>query len=122
MPRKPLKPCRYPGCPNLCEGQYCEEHKAKASSDYDRYVRQPGHAHKYGAAWKSIRDRYAKAHPLCERCLKEGRLTPMEEVHHILPLNRGGTNDESNLMSVCHSCHERIHVELGDRNQKEGGV
>ena len=48
MPRKPLKPCRYPGCPNLCEGQYCEEHKAKANSDYDRYVRPPDHNKKYG--------------------------------------------------------------------------
>ena len=48
-------------------------------------------------------------------CLKEGKLTPMEEVHHILPVNRGGSNDWSNLMSLCHSCHEKIHKALGDR-------
>ena len=30
MPRKPKRPCRYPGCPNLCEDgeQYCDGHKA----------------------------------------------------------------------------------------------
>ena len=27
MPRKPLKPCSYPGCPNLTAGQYCEKHR-----------------------------------------------------------------------------------------------
>ena len=29
-----------------------------------------------GREWKRIRARYVKAHPLCERCLAEGRLTP----------------------------------------------
>ncbi len=89
MPYKPLKPCSYPGCPNLTDGAYCDKHKAEAVQDYNKYERSPNHNKKYGRAWKRIRDRYAKAHPLCERCLKEGRYTPMEEVHHILPVNRG---------------------------------
>ena len=70
---------------------------------------------KYGRAWKRIRDRYAAAHPLCEMCLKEGRLTPVEEVHHIVPLSQGGTHRNDNLMSLCQSCHTKIHHELGDR-------
>ena len=44
---------------------------------------------KYGRAWKRIRDHYAAVHPLCEMCLKEGRLTPVEEVHHIVPISQG---------------------------------
>mgnify|MGYP000591608222 CR=1 FL=1 len=33
MPRSPKRPCRYPGCPNLCKsGTYCPEHSA-ASPD-----------------------------------------------------------------------------------------
>ena len=63
----------------------------------------------------TIRDRYAAAHPLCERCLKEGRYTPVEEVHHIVPISKGGDHRESNLMSLCQSCHTKIHVEMGDR-------
>lgn len=27
MPRKPKRPCSYPGCPKLVDGQYCEEHQ-----------------------------------------------------------------------------------------------
>ena len=63
----------------------------------------------------AICDRYAAAHPLCEMCLKEGRLTPVEEVHHIVPLSQGGTHRNDNLMSLCQSCHTKLHHELGDR-------
>ena len=27
MPTKPKRPCGYPGCPNLTDSQYCEEHR-----------------------------------------------------------------------------------------------
>ena len=30
-------------------------------------------------------------------------------------LAEGGSNDESNLMSLCRSCHEKMHRERGDR-------
>lgn len=115
MPRKPKHPCRYPGCPNLTDGMYCTEHEKAARDSYNRYERSPDVNRKYGRAWKRIRDRYAQAHPLCEMCLKEGRLTPVEEVHHILPISKGGTHAQSNLMSLCQSCHTKIHHELGDR-------
>ena len=38
-----------------------------------------------------------------------------EQVHHVLPLSEGGSNDEGNLMSLCKSCHSRIHAKRGDR-------
>ena len=76
MPRKPKRPCSYPGCPNLTDGQYCKEHEAAARRQYNKYERSADVNKKYGRAWKRIRDRYAAAHPLCEMCLKEGRLTP----------------------------------------------
>lgn len=122
MPYKITKhACAVPGCPNLTTEQYCEKHKslkAERQKQYDKYVRSPDHNKKYGHEWKRIRARYVAEHPLCEQCLKEGRITPVEEVHHILPLNWGGTNAKSNLMSVCHSCHQKIHHQLGDRNKK----
>lgn len=31
MPKSPKRPCRHPGCPNLCEsGTYCPVHSAEA--------------------------------------------------------------------------------------------
>ena len=116
MPKKPKRPCAYPGCPELTEETYCEKHKDKARQNYERYERSPDVHKKYGRAWKRIRDSYAAAHPLCERCLAEGRVTPMDEVHHILPISCGGTHARDNLMSLCRSCHNKVHIEMGDRH------
>ena len=117
MPRKPRRGCAWNGCPRLAVegGQYCEEHTRLAAQQYNMHERSPDSNKNYGRAWKRIRDRYAAAHPLCERCLKEGRYTPVEEVHHILPVSQGGDHRESNLMSLCQSCHTKIHLEMGDR-------
>lgn len=121
MPSKPKRPCSMNGCGRLCENgeQYCCEHKQVANKHYNQYQRDPTSNKRYGRAWKRIRDRYIKAHPLCEECQKNGVLTTAEEVHHILPLSRGGGNDSSNLMSLCKSCHSRITVEMGDRWGKQ---
>lgn len=115
MPRKPQRPCSTPGCPNLTNGQYCDEHRVQERKRYDQYQRSSDANKKYGRAWKRIRDRYASEHPLCERCELDGRLTPIQEVHHILPIAQGGTHAIGNLMALCQSCHNKIHVELGDR-------
>ena len=115
MPRSPKRPCGCPGCPNLTDKQYCTRHEIVMRRQYDRYERSPDFHKKYGRAWKRIRDSYAAEHPLCEQCLKEGRVVPVDEVHHILPVSRGGTHARSNLMSLCRSCHNKIHIEMGDR-------
>ena len=115
MPRKPKKPCRYPGCPKLTDARYCPEHERLASQQYEKYDRDPAAKRRYGRAWRKIRARFLAGHPLCTMCQQEGRLTKATEVHHILPLSRGGTHDEGNLMPLCKPCHSRITVEMGDR-------
>ena len=39
MPNKPKRPCSYPGCPRLVDGQYCEEHKRLTDKQYNLYGR-----------------------------------------------------------------------------------
>lgn len=120
MPYKPKRPCAYPECSRLtAKEQYCDEHQKIMNKHYNQHERDPVSNKRYGRAWKRIRDRYIRAHPLCEECEKEGRLIPAEEVHHILPLSKGGSNETSNLMSLCKSCHSRITVESGDRWNKK---
>lgn len=115
MPRKPLKPCGFPGCPNLTESQYCDEHRISERRKYDKYQRNPDVMKQYHGAWQKIREWYVRMHPLCEDCLESDRLTPAAEVHHILPLSCGGTHDDSNLCALCRSCHNKRHIALGDR-------
>ena len=115
MPRKPKRPCSYPGCPKLTDGRFCEEHKKQENRRYEKYDRDPAVHRRYGRAWKRIRDRYVSQHPLCEKCLEHGKLTMTEEVHHKLPLSEGGIHAQSNLIALCQSCHSKIHAERGDR-------
>lgn len=117
MPRKPRRGCARFGCPNYSvDGSiYCEMHKKQSDAAYDKNERAPDHGRNYGRSWRKLRERYAREHPACEICWKEGRLTPTEEVHHIIPLSRGGKNAYDNLMSLCRSCHAKLHKKLGDR-------
>lgn len=115
MPTSPKTPCRYPGCPKLTHERYCPEHQKQVDSQYNRYQRDLDTQKRYGTAWKKIRVQYLLAHPLCELCKEEGRLTPTQEVHHILPLRDGGTHDDENLMSLCKACHSSITAKEGGR-------
>lgn len=115
MPRKPKHPCHHPGCPELTENRYCEKHTKLHNALYEKYDRDPAVRRRYGRAWKRIRDSYVKTHPFCEECYRRGILVPVEEVHHKLPLAEGGTHARDNLISLCRSCHARIHAERGDR-------
>ncbi len=114
MPKKPKHPCAYPGCNQLVEGRYCEEHTKVRNSQYEKYGRNPDTRRRYGRAWKRIRDSYVKQHPFCELCYEKGVLVQTEEVHHKKPLSEGGTHDRENLIALCKSCHSTIHAHRGD--------
>ena len=115
MPKKPKRPCSYPGCPKLTDGRLCEEHEKLENKRYEKYDRDPAVRRRYGRAWKRIRDSYVQLHPLCEQCQEKDLLVPTEEVHHRIPLSEGGTHARENLIALCKPCHARIHAEQGDR-------
>ena len=121
MPRKPKRPCSHPGCPNLTDGRFCEEHAKLVNQNYEKYERDPQSKRRYGRAWKRIRDKYVSLHPFCELCYEKGVLVETEEVHHKKKLSDGGTHDKENLIALCKSCHSRIHAEQGrfNNNQSE---
>ena len=73
MPRKPKRPCSYPGCPRLVEGQYCEEHKKLTDAQYNKYSRDNFSKSFYKTPeWLFVRKRQLAEHPFCEECLKKG--------------------------------------------------
>ena len=115
MPYKPAHPCHWPGCGKLTHNRYCEEHTKQSHKNYEKYGRDPAVRRRYGRPWSRIRASYVKTHPFCEECFSRGIIVPVEEVHHKLPLAEGGTHDRDNLISLCKSCHARIHAERGDR-------
>ena len=52
---------------------------------------------------------------LCVDCLKRGRVTPAEEVHHVIEITPENITDPAitlnpeNLVSLCRECHRRRH-------------
>ena len=117
MPRKPMKPCRYPGCPKLTEGTYCQEHKKLMDAQYDAMLRDRGVAEFYHSReWKHLRENYLIEHPFCVECWGKGKLTKATVVDHIIPIRQGGSAlDEKNLQALCSSCHGRKSISEGSR-------
>lgn len=87
MPYKITKhPCHYPGCPNLTNESYCENHSylnKEKNRYYNRNCRSKEIKAKYNANWNKVRNVYISEHPLCELCLLDKHMVPAVEVHHI---------------------------------------
>ena len=79
--------------------------------------------------WRELRIAYLREHPLCERCIREGKaagvpegyITPAIDVHHRVPVETAKTLQETephaydwnNLEALCIPCHSRTHREMG---------
>ena len=70
--------------------------------------------------WKNIRRAYLQAHPLCERCQREGFVRSAIDVHHKTPVESAKTEQEmerlaynpANLEALCIPCHIKTHQEM----------
>ena len=79
--------------------------------------------------WRDLRIAYLREHPLCERCIREGKaagvpegyITPSVDCHHRVPVETAKTLQEmerlaydwNNLEALCIPCHSRTHREMG---------
>ena len=58
-----------------------------------------------GRTWQTIRRAVLTADPLCQHCKAKGVTKLAEQVDHIIPLHKGGTDERGNLQGLCHGCH-----------------
>ena len=69
--------------------------------------------------WKTLRRWKLEQNPLCELCLREGKIVSAVDVHHIDPCENSQTLEEmtdkcfrvDNLQALCIPCHQRVHRE-----------
>lgn len=107
MPAKIPKACRKQGCKHttINSNGYCDEHQG---CGWQRHQNGKTSSQRgYGAQWRKIRavvlvrDNY-----LCQECLKQGLFVTATTVDHITPKAHGGSDDLTNLQSLCDSCHK----------------
>lgn len=120
MPKLPPRPCSTPRCRNMATKKgKCDEHQPKArwNENGRRYKREMS-----GWEWDRVRERILKRDGyLCLEHKKRGVYVPGNEVDHIIPKEHGGTDDDSNLQTLCKECHkektirERCNGKLSDR-------
>ena len=103
MPHKSKRPCGHPGCPNLTDSRYCEHHKPLHPD------RPSADSRGYNSRWRKVRAAYLRKHPLCVRCMADGRSVKATVVDHVIP-HRGDQQlmwDENNYQALCKKCHDK---------------
>lgn len=101
--------CSILGCknPKTFRSGYCVEHGG-GPTDKTRE-----NAKLYNSAkWKATREQQRSLHPLCARCLCEGRVTQTAHIDHVFPHRRDQGRFMANLFQgLCHSCHTLKTIE-----------
>jgi len=108
MPAAIPRACRKRGCSGTTTDRsgYCEAHRNEGWQQHQRGLSR--HQRGYGSKWDIIRVRILKRdRHICQQCLRNGRPRPAETVDHIIPKAHGGTDEDSNLESLCWPCHKR---------------
>jgi 5-methylcytosine-specific restriction protein A len=80
------------------------------------------HERGYGTAWDKLRLYILRRDAgICQHCRKTtGELHTGNEVDHIVPKFEGGTDDESNLQTICREAHRRKTAEEAKRGRGLG--
>jgi 5-methylcytosine-specific restriction protein A len=105
VPHRPPHGCAEPGCPELVRhGARCVEHDRALKAEID--ATRPSAARRgYDANWRKIRLAHLRREPTCRFCAARGLVSAATDVDHVVALADGGTHADSNLRSLCHSCH-----------------
>ena len=87
-------------CGAFIKGRYCDKCNLSAAK------------RGYDYAWQKLRNRVLDKQPLCIDCLKQNRVRPAIEVHHVIPIADAPKLrlEESNLAPLCPDCHDARHA------------
>ncbi|HAW2960852.1 TPA: HNH endonuclease [Escherichia coli] len=116
MPSRIPRACRKRGCAGTTTDSsgYCDKHRGEGWVQHQRGLSR--HQRGYGSKWDAIRARILKRdNHLCQNCLRNGRAVEARTVDHIIPKAHGGTDDDSNLESLCLECHRAKTAREGIR-------
>ncbi|EGZ6858246.1 HNH endonuclease [Cronobacter dublinensis] len=106
MPMSIPRTCRKYGCSGTTKNRsgYCDSHRNESWRQHQNGKNR--HQRGYGSKWDALRANVlARDKYLCQNCLRNKRPEVARTVDHIVAKAHGGTDDPSNLESLCWPCH-----------------
>jgi 5-methylcytosine-specific restriction protein A len=105
MSPRASKVCSTPECPNLCgRASHCTEHAKVWASPRTASARRTG-TRRFN---KGIRPKvFQRDGGMCS-VMGPGCTRIATEVHHVIEVATGGSDDLDNLISICAPCHKHI--------------
>jgi 5-methylcytosine-specific restriction enzyme A len=95
-------------------------------SKFDKYKRNSKAEKFYNSKlWRKTRDIvFTRDTGLCQSCLKRNKMVSGDVVHHKVELLDGEKGwslrlDHSNLITLCHDCHNGIHKTKYSRTRED---
>lgn len=126
MPKSAPRPCKHVGCGKLVHdgSGYCAEHQDdRKIGKFADDRRGSRHERGYGSAWEKLRKVIlSRDKGLCQEHLRNGHYRPARIVDHKIPKSEGGTDDESNLQSLCQECSDAKTQREAQRARKGRGA
>jgi len=106
MPAAIPRACRKRGCAGTTTDRsgYCDKHRHEGWQQHQRG--QSRQQRGYGSKWDVLRATVlTRDKHLCQNCKRNNLISPAKTVDHIIAKANGGTDDMSNLESLCWPCH-----------------
>lgn len=103
MPSAAPRPCTHPGCGVLVRdgSGRCARHPKQS------WAKKPTAAKRItGRTLQRLRRELFERAPLCAECQRQGRVTLATQRDHIVPLEEGGEDVETNVQGLCAACHD----------------
>lgn len=121
MPNKPAHPCSKHAWILVPAGSACPECIRTALPAQRRDERPAASQRGYGPEHRRKRDELIRERRWCDDPYKRhpDRHVPGRVRDHIIPLNKGGTDDKNNEQLLCQSCHNYKMYRDGSRGVKK---
>lgn len=106
------RPCRHTGCPKLVTSRsqkgFCDDHASERSNWYKHAQGLSSSQRGYGYHWRKLRERVLERDKYlcqCDECRATGRIRQADDVDHIVPKAKDGTDNITNLRAINVVCH-----------------